>query len=284
MLKVKEYEFWFVTGSQNLYGPETLEQVAKHSKEIVAGLNENDFDYNIVFKPVVKTPDEIRQLCIDANSDPNCAGIITWMHTFSPAKMWISGLTELRKSLLHLHTQYNRDIPWDKIDMDFMNLNQAAHGDREYGFIGTRMKIGRKVVVGHWQDKKVINRIGSWVRTAVAYEESKTLKIARFGDNMREVAVTEGDKVEAQIQFGWSTSYFGIGDLVAKMNEFTNEDVEKLFEEYKEKYDIAEDENIDSIKYQAKIELGLKLSLKRVDLRHLRQTLKIYTVWSNFQG
>ncbi|MCK0472017.1 L-arabinose isomerase [Halalkalibacter sp. APA_J-10(15)] len=262
MLKVKEYEFWFVTGSQHLYGPETLDQVADHSQQIVDGLNENDFAYKIVFKPVVKTADEIRKLCIEANSDEKCAGIITWMHTFSPAKMWIAGLSELRKSLLHLHTQFNRDIPWDKIDMDFMNLNQSAHGDREYGFIGTRMKIGRKVVVGHWQSPKVISRVGSWLKTAAAFEESKTLKIARFGDNMREVAVTEGDKVEAQIQFGWSTSYFGIGDLVAKMNEFSQDDVERLFNEYKEQYDIADGENIESIKYQAKIELGLKAFLE----------------------
>ncbi|GAE32273.1 L-arabinose isomerase [Halalkalibacter hemicellulosilyticus] len=262
MLKVKEYEFWFVTGSQHLYGPETLDQVADHSEQIVTGLNENDFAYKIVFKPVVKTADEIRKLCIEANSDEKCAGIITWMHTFSPAKMWIAGLSELRKSLLHLHTQFNRDIPWDKIDMDFMNLNQSAHGDREYGFIGSRMKIGRKVVVGHWQSPKVISRVDSWIKTAVAFEESKTLKIARFGDNMREVAVTEGDKVEAQIQFGWSTSYFGIGDLVAKMNEFSQDDVERLFNEYKEQYDIADGENIESIKYQAKIELGLKAFLE----------------------
>ena len=226
MLQLKPYVFWFVTGSQHLYGPETLEEVAEHSAEIAKGLAANpSIPFPIVFKPVVKTPDEIRKLCIEANSDELCAGIITWMHTFSPAKMWIAGLSELRKPLLHLHTQYNRDIPWDSIDMDFMNTNQAAHGDREFGFIGARMGIARKVVVGHWKDAQVIGRIGGWVRTAIAFAESRQLKVARFGDNMRQVAVTEGDKVEAQIKFGWAVNGYGVGDLVAKMNEVTDAQV-----------------------------------------------------------
>jgi L-arabinose isomerase len=262
MLKVKDYEFWFITGSQHLYGPEALQQVEDHSRQIVEGLNGEGLPFKVTFKPVLKTPEEIRNLCIEANSNENCAGIITWMHTFSPAKMWIAGLSELKKTLLHLHTQFNRDIPWGEIDMDFMNLNQSAHGDREYGFIGTRMKIGRKVVVGHWQDKKVTERISDWMRTAAAFTDSKTLKIARFGDNMREVAVTEGDKVEAQIKFGWSTSYYGIGDLVAKMNEVSNEAVEELYEDYNELYNIDPNADQNSIRYQARIELGLKAFLE----------------------
>lgn len=268
MLQVKPYVFWFVTGSQHLYGPETLEEVAAHSKEIADNLAKDaKIPFPIVFKPVVKTPDEIRQVCIDANSDDNCAGIITWMHTFSPAKMWIAGLAQLRKPLLHLHTQYNRDIPWDSIDMDFMNTNQAAHGDREYGFIGARMGIARKVVVGHWQDSQVRARIGGWQRTAVASSESRQLKVARFGDNMRQVAVTEGDKVEAQIKFGWSVNGYGVGDLVARVNAVPQAEVEALLGEYAEKYDIVEEGRKpgavrDAIAYQARIEIALKSFLQ----------------------
>lgn len=264
MLQLKPYVFWFVTGSQHLYGPETLEEVASHSKEIAENLAKDDkIPFPIVFKPVVKTPDEISQVCIDANSDENCAGIITWMHTFSPAKMWIAGLAQLRKPLLHLHTQYNRDIPWDSIDMDFMNTNQAAHGDREYGFIGARMGISRKVVVGHWQDPQVRARVGGWQRTAVASAESRQLKVARFGDNMRQVAVTEGDKVEAQIKFGWSVNGYGVGDLVARVNAVPQSEVEALLAEYAEKYDIFEAGRKpgpvrDAIAYQARIEIALK--------------------------
>ena len=205
MLQIKPYEFWFVTGSQHLYGEETLREVEAHSRTMTETLNRSGkLPFKLVLKPVMTTPDDIRTLCVSANADENCAGIITWMHTFSPAKMWIAGLRELSKPLLHLHTQFNRDIPWDTIDMDFMNLNQSAHGDREYGFIGARMGVARKVVVGFWQDEQVQDRIARWMRTAVAYTEGRSLKVARFGDNMREVAVTEGDKVEAQIQFGWS--------------------------------------------------------------------------------
>jgi L-arabinose isomerase len=268
MLTVKSYEFWFVTGSQHLYGPETLEEVADHSKKIAAGIDsEGNIPYKLVFKPVVKTADEIRQICRDANADETCAGIITWMHTFSPAKMWIAGLSELRKPLLHLHTQYNRDIPWESIDMDFMNLNQAAHGDREYGFIGARMKIARKVVVGFWQDPVVVGKIAAWMRTSVAFRESQSLKIARFGDNMRNVAVTEGDKVEAQIQFGWTIDGYGVGDLVKYINEFSDEDVNRLLDEYEELYDITPEGRKEgairqSIREQARIELGLKAFLE----------------------
>jgi L-arabinose isomerase len=268
MLKVKPVEFWFVTGSQHLYGPETLEEVAKHSREMANGLNQGNGTHStIVYKPVVKTAEEIRKIMIEANADDHCGGIITWMHTFSPAKMWIAGLSELKKPLLHLHTQYNRDIPWNEIDMDFMNLNQAAHGDREYGFIGARMGISRKVVVGHWQDKETLGRIATWMRTAVAFNESKNLKVARFGDNMRRVAVTEGDKVEAQIKFGWTVNGYGIGDLVAKMNEFSEEAVDHLVAEYETKYDlVAEGKEAgpirESIRYQARIELGMRAFLE----------------------
>jgi len=268
MLTIKPYEFWFVTGSQHLYGPETILEVGEHSKIITEGLNNSSqVPFKVVFKPVLTNPDAIRKLCIDANSDENCAGIITWMHTFSPAKMWIAGLTELRKPLLHLHTQFNRDIPWDSIDMDFMNTNQSAHGDREYGFIGARMKISRKVVVGHWQDTDVLESIGSWMGTAAAVIESRSLKVARFGDNMREVAVTEGDKVEAQIKFGWSINGYGIGDLVQRMNDISDAEVNALLEEYAETYEIVPEGLVEgpvrsSIAEQARIELGMKAFLE----------------------
>lgn len=264
MIQLKPYVFWFVTGSQHLYGPETLDEVNAHSKEIAEGLSADaSIPFPVVFKPVVTTPEEILKLVKEANADEHCAGIITWMHTFSPAKMWIAGLTELRKPLLHLHTQYNRDIPWDSIDMDFMNTNQAAHGDREYGFIGARLGIARKVVVGYWEDKAVRARIGAWTRTAVAWSESRTLKVVRFGDNMRQVAVTEGDKVEAQIKFGWSVNTHGVGDLVAYVNAVSDADVERLLGEYAEKYDIAPEGRAagpvrDAIAYQARIEIALK--------------------------
>ncbi|MCY9665486.1 L-arabinose isomerase [Paenibacillus alginolyticus] len=256
--------FWFVTGSQHLYGPETLLQVEEHSKQITEGIDrDSSVPSRLIFKPVLTTPDAIRRLCLDANADDNCAGIITWMHTFSPAKMWIAGLAEYRKPLLHLHTQFNRDIPWETIDMDFMNLNQAAHGDREYGFIGARMGISRKVVVGYWEDPAVLSRIAGWMRTAVAFIEGRSLKVARFGDNMRQVAVTEGDKVEAQIKFGWSINGYGVGDLVQRIGDISEAEVDQLMDEYNEVYDItAEDRSAgpvhEAIREQARIELGLK--------------------------
>ena len=268
MIDLKPYVFWFITGSQHLYGPETLREVEEHSLQIVKGLDQNTaIPYRIVFKPILTTPDAIRKLCIDANADDTCAGIITWMHTFSPAKMWIAGLSELHKPLLHLHTQFNRDIPWNSIDMDFMNLNQSAHGDREYGFIGARMGIKRKVVVGYWEDPEVHNRLGRWMQTAVAFTEGHNLRVARFGDNMREVAVTEGDKVEAQIKLGWSINGYGIADLVKRINEITETDVNYLLEEYLELYDISADdrnnrEKWDAVREQARIELGLKAFLQ----------------------
>lgn len=268
MLQLKPYEFWFITGSQHLYGPEAIQEVENHSRQIVEGLDSDPaVPFKIVFKTVLTTPDAIRRLIIDANADENCAGLITWMHTFSPAKMWINGLTELKKPLLHLHTQFNRDIPWDSIDMDFMNLNQAAHGDREFGSIVTRLGIARKVVAGYWEEKEVRERIGEWMRTAIGHIEGKNLKVARFGDNMREVSVTEGDKVEAQIKFGWSINGYGVGDLVKRINEFSDAEVDRLMQEYDEKYVIVEEGRKDgairdAIRGQARIELGMRSFLE----------------------
>ncbi|WP_226037218.1 L-arabinose isomerase [Aquibacillus saliphilus] len=264
MLSIKPYEFWFVTGSQHLYGDDTLKEVEDHSREIVEGLNQaGDYSYKIVFKSVLTTAKDIRKLSLQANLDDNCAGLITWMHTFSPSKMWISGLGSLQKPLMHLHTQYNRDIPWGEIDMDFMNLNQSAHGDREYGFIGTRMNIPRRVIVGHWQNQDVLTKVGNWMSTAVAFTEGTNIRVARFGDNMRNVAVTDGDKVEAQIKLGWTVDYYGIGDLVEEMNKLKDKEVEDLFEEYTSLYDLPAEASEagpvrDSILEQARIELGLK--------------------------
>ena len=210
-IDLKQFEVWFVTGSQHLYGPETLEQVAAHSAEIAQALSHTEhIAVTVVLKPVLTTPEAIRQVCLQANATSNCVGLILWMHTFSPAKMWIAGLTALHKPFVHLHTQYNRDIPWADIDMDFMNLNQSAHGDREFGFIGSRMRLSRKVVVGHWQDEEVQHRLGTWARAACAWSDAQGARIARFGDNMREVAVTEGDKVEAQIRLGYDVSGYGV--------------------------------------------------------------------------
>lgn len=268
MLKNKPYTFWFVAGSQGLYGDDILSLVERNAKEMVSNLdNDTVLPYSLQFKAVVTTPDAIRRVCLEANSDDSCAGIITWMHTFSPAKMWISGLTQLRKPLLHFHTQFNVDIPWDTIDMDFMNLNQAAHGDREFGFIGARLGITRKIIAGHWQDVKVRGRIGSWMRTAAAYTESQTMKIARFGDNMRYVAVTEGDKVEGQIRFGWSVNGYPAGDLAERVQDVTDAQAKELMDEYTELYDFTDGGRIEgaereAIREQARIELGLKAFLE----------------------
>src|SRR5678815_702486 len=233
MIDLKGTEVWFVTGSQHLYGPKTLEQVANHSREIASALDVSPhIPVQVIFKPVLTTPEAIRDLCLEANSTKNCVGLITWMHTFSPAKMWIAGLTLLKKPFLHLHTQYNREIPWSSIDMDFMNLNQAAHGDREFGFIGSRLRLNRKVVVGHWGDEDVQCEIGTWVRDECEWADAQGAKIARFGDNMRDVAVTEGDKVEAQIQLGYDVYGYGVGDLVKSINEATDEEVKQMTQTY----------------------------------------------------
>jgi L-arabinose isomerase len=240
MIDLKQYEVWFVTGSQHLYGPKTLETVAEHSREIAAALGASaHVPVQVVFKPVLTTPEAIRDLCLEANSARNCAGLVTWMHTFSPAKMWIAGLSLLNKPFLHLHTQYGREIPWSTIDMDFMNLNQSAHGDREFGFIGSRMRLNRKVVVGHWQDDEVQKEIGGWVRAACAWADAQGARIARFGDNMRDVAVTEGDKVEAQIRLGYDVYGYGVGDLVRAVKEASDADVKTMTQTYLDEYEVV---------------------------------------------
>jgi L-arabinose isomerase len=268
MINFKQLEVWFVTGSQHLYGPETLKQVATNSKEIAGFLdNSAKIPVKIVFKPVMKTLDEVTNLCIEANAAPSCIGLITWCHTFSPSKMWINGLKILNKPILHLHTQYNRDLPWSEIDMDFMNLNQAAHGDREHGFIMTRLRINRKVVVGHWKEEDVQERIGIWTRAAAAWFDMQGAKIARFGDNMREVAVTEGDKVEAQIKLGLSVNTWPVGDIVKIINDVTEAEIDAVVKEYFELYQFADDAKQggkmhESVRYQARIEAGIKSFLQ----------------------
>ena len=220
MILLANPEIWLVCGSQHLYGPGPLKQVAADAEQIAAGLAKSKkLPLKTVFKALLTTPDEIAKLCLEANSDPNCAGLILWMHTFSPSKMWIRGLNVLQKPFAHLHTQFNAELPWDTIDMDFMNLNQSAHGDREAGFIHTRMRLARKVVVGHWADPEVHDRLGAWMRAARAWHDWQGGKFCRFGDNMRQVAVTEGDKVGAEMTFGFSTNGYGVGDLVAKINK-----------------------------------------------------------------
>ncbi len=268
MIDLKRFEIWFVTGSQHLYGPETLKQVAADSREMAAGLNNADsIPTKIVFKPVLKTPAEVFALCEEANQAANCIGLVTWCHTFSPSKMWINGLKSLRKPILHLHTQYNRDIPWSSMDMDFMNLNQAAHGDREHGFIMSRMRLDRKVVAGYWQEAAVQAQIGAWCRAAAAWHDWQGAAFCRFGDNMREVAVTEGDKVAAQIKFGYSVNGYGVGDLVKYVNAVTDAQINALLKEYETSYEIPPASRKDE-KYQvalreaARLEAGLRAFLK----------------------
>jgi len=280
MIDLKQYEVWFVTGSQHLYGPQTLETVAKHSREIAAALGESvHVPVKVVFKPVLTTPDAIRELCLEANSARNCIGLITWMHTFSPAKMWIAGLSLLKKPFLHLHTQYSREIPWSTIDMDFMNLNQSAHGDREFGFIGSRLRLNRKVVVGYWQDDGVQEEIGIWVRAACAWADWQGARIARFGDNMRDVAVTEGDKVQAQSQFGYDVYGYGVGDLVKAVNEASDADVEKMIQVYLDEYDLTPSlrpggERNASLREGARIEVGLRNFLERGNFKAFTTTFE----------
>jgi L-arabinose isomerase len=268
MIDLKKMEVWFVTGSQHLYGPETLKEVAAHSREIAGALHEaKDIPVKVLFKPTVKTPEEVFDLCQQANQAPRCIGLITWCHTFSPSKMWINGFKILQKPVLHLHTQHNREIPWSSIDMDFMNLNQSAHGDREHGFIMSRMGLNRKVVVGFWQDADVQGQIGAWCRAAAAWHDWQGARFARFGDNMREVAVTEGDKVAAQIQFGYSVNGYGVGDLVKCVGAATEKQILALIEEYEASYTLAaalqrNPTLRDAIREAARIELGLRKFLK----------------------
>ncbi|RDB06552.1 L-arabinose isomerase [Runella aurantiaca] len=265
---LKKFEVWFVTGSQHLYGEETLRQVDEHSQIIADSFNDSpQIPVRVVFKPVVKTPDEIYAICQEANVAPNCIGIVAWMHTFSPAKMWIRGLNCLQKPLLHLHTQFNRDIPFNDIDMDFMNLNQSAHGDREFGFIMSRMRINRKVVVGHWQQADVLQKINVWSRVAAAKYEMQTMKVVRFGDNMRQVAVTDGDKVTAEMTFGFSVNTHGVGDLVKYINQISEADIFTLMQEYEDTYELMDSLRNGGLMRQslveaARIELGLKAFLE----------------------
>ena len=267
-INLKQYEVWFVTGSQHLYGPETLKKVAEHSQEIAKALNiAPAIPVKVVFKPVLVTPDAVTELCQAANNAAKCIGLITWCHTFSPSKMWINGLKQLRKPVAHLHTQYNRDIPWATIDMDFMNMNQAAHGDREHGFIWSRLRLARKVVVGFWQEKSTQEKLGAWARAAAAWADWQTAKFCRFGDNMREVAVTEGDKVSAQIKFGFAVNGYGVGDLVKVVNEVSEKEIDALVKTYEAVYEIAGDlkkggKRHKSVREAARIELGLRAFLE----------------------
>lgn len=280
MNDLKHYEAWFVTGSQHLYGEETLEKVADHSRQIAQALSDSaTIPVRVVFKPVVTTPDAIRALCMEANANDACVGLIAWMHTFSPAKMWIGGLNALQKPLVHLHTQFNREIPWSGIDMDFMNMNQAAHGDREFGFIVSRIRINRKVVVGHWQDTEVHARVNWWARAACAWQEARSLKLARFGENMRQVAVTEGDKVEAEHRLGVSVNAYGVGDLVAVVNAVSDAEVDRLTAEYDAQYAVVDalrpnGERRASLRDAARIELGIRQFLESGGFRAFTDTFE----------
>jgi len=261
-------EIWYVTGSQHLYGEAVLKKVAANSRKIVQELNATKrLPLKIVFKPVLTTPDAIRELCLDANHDRKCAGLILWMHTFSPSKMWIGGLPALKKPFLHLHTQFNRDLPWGEINMDFMNLNQSAHGDREAGFLHTRLRLSRKVVVGHWSDTEVQDRLAAWMRAARAWHDWQGAKFCRFGDNMRQVAVTEGDKVAAEAKLGYAVNSYGVGDIVNVVNEIGDAAITRLCDEYEQRYTVTKElrkngPRHSSLRDGARIELGLRAFLK----------------------
>jgi L-arabinose isomerase len=263
-----DFDIWFVTGSQHLYGPDTLEQVARDSRAIVDGLNAGGIvPYPLVWKPTVKSAEEISATLEAATADPRCAGVVTWMHTFSPAKMWVRGLTALSKPLLQFHTQFNRDIPWASIDMDFMNLNQSAHGDREYAHITARLGLSRAIVAGHWQDGETVRRLGVWARAAAAVSEGRRARFVRFGDNMREVAVTDGDKVAAQIRFGWSVNSYGVGELAGRVAAVPARDVDALIEVYKAAYTIdaailGHAPELDRLRVQARLEIAIRAFLE----------------------
>jgi L-arabinose isomerase len=276
MKEINNKEIWFVTGSQQMYGPETLKQVASDSAKIASSLDKSpEISQKVIFKPILTTPDSIAELCSEANNSKNCIGLITWMHTFSPAKMWIRGLSILNKPFLHFHTQLNRDIPWESIDMDFMNLNQSAHGDREFGFIGSRMRLNRKVVVGHYQDPEAIDRIAVWVRAASAWDDALDMKVARFGDNMREVAVTEGNKVSAQVKMRYSVYGFGVGDLVKIVSEVSPAALKKLIAEYGSEYKLTREVAAsDTLKEAARIELGMEAFLEAGNFKAFTTTFE----------
>lgn len=280
MIDISQKEVWFLTGSQHLYGDETLKQVAANSQEIVAGLNASkDIPVKLIFKPVVTTADEITKICQEASSHKNCVGIIAWMHTFSPAKMWIGGLSILKKPLCHLHTQFNAEIPWKSIDMDFMNLNQSAHGDREFGFIMSRMRKKRKVVVGHWKNERVQKKLGIWTRVVLGWDELQNLKVARIGDNMREVAVTEGDKVAAQMRFGFSVNGYDSSDVIKHIENVSQSQIDALLEEYEKSYTLSSalqknGAQRNSLVEAAKIELGLRSFLDEGNFKAFTDTFE----------
>lgn len=260
---IGSYEFWFVVGSQFLYGEETLAEVARHAKLMADGLNKsNKLPCKVVYKTTAKTPLEIENCIKEANYDDSCAGIITWMHTFSPSKMWINALNLLQKPYCHLHTQFNRMIPDTEIDMDFMNLNQSAHGDREHAFIAARMRIGRKIIAGFWEDEEVQEELASWMRSAVGAVESRKLKVMRFGDNMRNVAVTEGDKVEVQMQLGWQVNTWGVGDLIKVLDSVTDAEVDAQMEAYRSRYEFAT-KDLETVRYQAREEVAMRHFLEK---------------------
>jgi L-arabinose isomerase len=277
---LRDLEAWFVTGSQHLYGAEVLDKVDENARHIARCLDEAaDIPVRVVAKPVVTTPEAISAVLQEADSSPDCVGVIAWMHTFSPAKMWIGGLTDLRKPLVHLHTQYNRDLPWADIDMDFMNLNQAAHGDREFAFIQTRLRRGRKTVVGHWEDPVVNARLGAWTRAAAGWHEARRLKIARFGDNMRQVAVTEGDKVEAQMRFGFSVNGYGVNELADRVASVPDAAVDDLVDAYEASYEVtpalrASGDRREALRTAARIEAGLRSFLEEGGFGALTDTFE----------
>ncbi|MDW6002539.1 L-arabinose isomerase [Vibrio mangrovi] len=283
-------QVWFVTGSQHLYGPQVLQRVAHHCHDMVAGLNASaDISVSIVEQQTVKTPDEILEVCRRANNDPDCIGLVLWMHTFSPAKMWIAGLSQLNKPFLHLHTQFNAELPWQDIDMDFMNLNQSAHGCREFGFIGTRLNLNRKVVTGHWQNASVHRQIDDWCRAAVGVAEAQQLKVARFGDNMRQVAVTEGNKVSAQIQFGYEVHGYGLGELSERVNAVTDSDIAALVDEYASNYEVApsllnDRDSLAILQQEARLELGMEQFLTEKGAGAFTNTFENLSGLTNLPG
>jgi L-arabinose isomerase len=276
-------DVWFLTGSQSLYGEDALRTVEAQSSTIVRGLAASPaIPVRVTAKPVLTTPDAIRRVCLDANADPSCVGVVAWMHTFSPAKMWIAGLTSLLKPLLHLHTQHNLDLPWAEIDMDFMNLNQSAHGDREFGHLATRLRRRRKTVVGHWDDQAVQRRIGTWTRAALGWHDAQGLRIARLGDNMRNVAVTEGDKVEAQLRLGFSVNGYGVGELVDRASRVDDAEIDLLVKVYEDEYDVVPElrkgeARHDSLREAARIELGLRAFLEEVGANAFTDTFEDLT-------
>ena len=286
-MKLQQYDFWFICGTQTLYGDQCIRQEEEHCRIMTEAFNKDDAIVgNIVFKGAMVDSASITDCILKANADERCAGVIGWMHTFSPSKMWISGLTKLQKPYLHWNTQFNRDIPWRTIDMNYMNLNQSAHGDREHGFIGARLRLPRKVIAGHWESGKIRGRLSHWMRSAIGAAESRSLKVCRFGDNMREVAVTEGDKVEAEIKLGWSVNTWGVGDLIARMNAVSEAQVDAKIAEYRAKYDFQTD-NLKAVRYQAREEAALESFLEEggfgaftdtfQDLQELRQLMGLAT-------